>query len=401
VARPKKDDGYIPIAHELHRAIALANFSKWANVILAEVLFQVFNGGLEIAMVSPSRVARDYGVSDATVRRAFKELVDSGVLLKAKEGAVSFNKDYDAWVRDGSPRLTTKEREKCILGPLEVGEFLRGSYCRDRSASATPTVAQALRDRSASATPTVAQALRDRSASATPTVAQALRDRSASATPTVAQALRSHISEAPARLETKETQGDRGDIGDAPHSPQGGGAGGGDETTPATITARPIADPEPIKPKAPKYLVDPADAEEVANLTAEVLDPCHAAAAKRALRDYPLAWVIEMVESFRNPDRGQCHVKGWKYYESILIRYAKNGGSDLEIARREAEAQAQAEAIPFAASPSPGLPVPRRRAAGTYGQFGKPEFVLRQEAKREDRERQLAAFDDTSDLQDK
>lgn len=126
-ARPRKADGFIPIAHELHRAIALANFTKWANVILTEVLPQIFNAEQEDAMISTALIAEEYGVNGSLVRRGLAELEHAGVLARTDEGRFRFVKDYESWTSKGEPILTKAECKKCRLAPHQIGSILGSS----------------------------------------------------------------------------------------------------------------------------------------------------------------------------------------------------------------------------------------------------------------------------------
>jgi hypothetical protein len=115
VANPDTDDGWFKLAHELDAALAVADFSKGARIVLREVFAQVFGKAKRRhAALSPSDLARRTGMDKSHVVRAIRELVDSGVLQKVGEGVYKFIKDYESWTRPGpavakgqplSPRL--------------------------------------------------------------------------------------------------------------------------------------------------------------------------------------------------------------------------------------------------------------------------------------------------------
>jgi len=110
MARPLRKHGYVPIAHELHAAIACADFTKGASIVLREVLNQLFRKvPLKTALVSPSDLAKRTGWKKQFFIRGINELVASGVITRADEGGYLFVKDYASWTRNGEPRLTDEE----------------------------------------------------------------------------------------------------------------------------------------------------------------------------------------------------------------------------------------------------------------------------------------------------
>lgn len=117
-AKPDLDDGWLKYAHELDTALAAADLTKGARIVLREVFAQVFGPAKRIAAtLSPSAIAGDYGVCRQYVSRAIKELVDSNILARSQDGAFRFVKDYESWLRNGTPRLTVREIESCRKAP--------------------------------------------------------------------------------------------------------------------------------------------------------------------------------------------------------------------------------------------------------------------------------------------
>src|SRR5262245_25620815 len=113
MARPDIDDGWIRYAHELDAALACADFSKGARIVLQHVFTQVFGPGkLKTARVSATELATALGSHKAHFVRAVRELTESGVLVRVADG-FRFNKDYPSWHafnrgqnRPAEPRFT-------------------------------------------------------------------------------------------------------------------------------------------------------------------------------------------------------------------------------------------------------------------------------------------------------
>lgn len=120
-AKPDLDDGWLPYAHELDAALAVADFTKGARIVLREVFAQIFGPAkLKTARVVATDVAARSGFKRPNVSRAIKELTDSRVLTLESDGAFRFNKDYESWLMadgrntpDDTPRLTPEEASYC------------------------------------------------------------------------------------------------------------------------------------------------------------------------------------------------------------------------------------------------------------------------------------------------
>ncbi len=129
MAKPDCDDGWLKYAHELDAALAVADFSKGARIVLREVFAQIF--GLSPrprATLSASAIARRSGLKQPNVSRAIRELMEAGVLHRESDGSYRFLKGYWTWTtasRGGSARAA-------LLTPVEV------AYCQS-----APSIAKA------------------------------------------------------------------------------------------------------------------------------------------------------------------------------------------------------------------------------------------------------------------
>jgi hypothetical protein len=134
MAHPDTDDGWLKYAHELDAALAAADFSKGARIVLREVFAQIFGPAKQkTAELSPSDIARRIGRSKGTVGNRITELVESRVLVRVGS-RYAFRKDYETWVRvvrrlpDGSvetvPRLTPAEVQWCRAAPKHALSFV-------------------------------------------------------------------------------------------------------------------------------------------------------------------------------------------------------------------------------------------------------------------------------------
>lgn len=119
MAKPDTEDGWIPYAHELDAALAAADFSKGAKIVLREVFSQTF--GLSkhrTAILSPSEIGGRVGVMKEHIVKAITMLVACKVLVRVGRGEYRFVKDYEKWTfPDGSPRLTKTEISWCLSAP--------------------------------------------------------------------------------------------------------------------------------------------------------------------------------------------------------------------------------------------------------------------------------------------
>jgi hypothetical protein len=110
MARPDLDDGWLKYAHELDAALAVADFTKGARIVLREVFAQIFGPAkLAHAELSPTEIGRRCGMNKAHVMRAITELIDSSVLVRHDQCSFTFVKDYERWTYKGRPRLTETE----------------------------------------------------------------------------------------------------------------------------------------------------------------------------------------------------------------------------------------------------------------------------------------------------
>ena len=107
MAKPDLNDGYLRYAHELDAALACADFTLGARIVLREVFAQIFGPAKRrTAVVSPSETARRYGLEKSNLLRGVRELIESGVLRKIGECEYHFVKDYESWTRNGRRRLS-------------------------------------------------------------------------------------------------------------------------------------------------------------------------------------------------------------------------------------------------------------------------------------------------------
>src|SRR5215207_9785089 len=119
MAKPDLDDGWLPYAHELDAALAVADFGKGARIVLREVFSQCF--GLakgRTATLSPAEIGARVGLLKEHVVRAIGSLVSSRVLVRVARGEYRFVKDYEGWIfPDGSARLSKTEIAWCRSAP--------------------------------------------------------------------------------------------------------------------------------------------------------------------------------------------------------------------------------------------------------------------------------------------
>jgi hypothetical protein len=117
-AKPDCDDGWLKYAHELDAALAVADFTKGARIVLREVFSQIFGPAkLRHAKLSPAEIGGRVGMARSHVMRGITELVDSGVLARSADGSYKFIKDYESWTYKGARRLSEAEVVYCHSAP--------------------------------------------------------------------------------------------------------------------------------------------------------------------------------------------------------------------------------------------------------------------------------------------
>ena len=125
MAHPRKKDGYIQLSHELAKAIALANFSKWATVLLFEIITQLYNLDRDDAQVNLQDLAVRHGADTGNIRSGAIELQNAGAIEKTGPQTYRFDKDYESWNRSGQPRMTQAEVAEAKRTPRRVAESLK------------------------------------------------------------------------------------------------------------------------------------------------------------------------------------------------------------------------------------------------------------------------------------
>lgn len=126
MAKPDLDDGYLRYAHELDAALACADFTKGARIVLRVVFSQLFGPArAETAKVFPSELARASGFDKAHLCRAVRELTESGVLERVADCEYRFVKDYERWTKKGAPRLTRDEVAFARSAPAAAMSYKR------------------------------------------------------------------------------------------------------------------------------------------------------------------------------------------------------------------------------------------------------------------------------------
>jgi hypothetical protein len=114
---PQLEDGYIRYAHELDAALAYADFTKGARIVLREVFAQMFGpADRRTVKLSPTELGKLFEVNKGFFGRAIRELTDSNVLEKLGECEYRFVKDYGRWTKNGHRRLSETEMKLAARG---------------------------------------------------------------------------------------------------------------------------------------------------------------------------------------------------------------------------------------------------------------------------------------------
>ncbi len=178
MAKPDCDDGWLKYAHELDAALAVADFSKGARIVLREVFAQIFGPAkAPTARLSPAEIAGRSGHIREHISRAIKELVGSGTLSCEADGSYRFTKDYESWTgytrsgSTGTPRLTAAEVVYCKNAAAVALAYKHGYPPKKR----TQMVTDDSRDRNHLGTDTVTIGVRERNHLGTDTVTNGVR----------------------------------------------------------------------------------------------------------------------------------------------------------------------------------------------------------------------------------
>lgn len=126
MARPHPLDltgGWLQVPLDLCAAVALADWSRGAQIVLHEVL-QTTCGPrrLERVEIRPTDLAARVGTHKRTISRAIRELLDGRALERAGDCTYRLRPDYSAWVGpSGQTRLSPQNlayaRSQRLLDP--------------------------------------------------------------------------------------------------------------------------------------------------------------------------------------------------------------------------------------------------------------------------------------------
>lgn len=108
MAKPDLDDGFIRVAHDLDAALAIADFTKGARIVLREVFAQAFGkGARSLVEIHVGNIAKRSDTKRQYISRGFRELIDSNILIEDTEsGFYAFNKRYETWTKGGEKRIS-------------------------------------------------------------------------------------------------------------------------------------------------------------------------------------------------------------------------------------------------------------------------------------------------------
>jgi hypothetical protein len=129
MAKPDCDDGWIKYAHELDAALACADWSKGARIVLREVFSIIYGRDKpRTAIVRPTDLAGRVGTYKEAIIRGVRELVKGRALVKVGDCEYQFIKDYETWLTSsGKPRLSTQEIAYCKAARTKDASTKRGN----------------------------------------------------------------------------------------------------------------------------------------------------------------------------------------------------------------------------------------------------------------------------------
>lgn len=131
MAKPDLEQGYLRIAHELHAALACAGFGRDEQIIIHEAFAMIYGPALlKEFQLSPSDIAKRYGLAKQHMSRAIQSLVNCGVLVR-----VGFNfrfvKDYERWTWKGESRFTESMIAEIRKAPKAAMDHKRKSVIKN------------------------------------------------------------------------------------------------------------------------------------------------------------------------------------------------------------------------------------------------------------------------------
>jgi hypothetical protein len=332
MAKPDTDDGWIKMAHELHAALAFADFTKAQQVVLDYVFSQSFGPAKRrVVDLSPSDLATLTGLDKGSVGHAIAGLVSDGVLVKAALCRYVFAKDYERWQKGGKPRLRPVEVAYIKGAPTRSMAFHKGS----KSLAAQPT-----------------EALVNE-----PTGPLVNQPTALAIEPTgVGQRANESLVNEPTKSASPHTplygreKGDiRGEEEKTPPTPQGGAGGrAGLETVDQATDGR-----IKMPPSLPPMKVYPADEIARVEAVADELDPFKNGGwrtlARQRVGQYPPSWVIEALRAGY-----ASNARHFKLIDTILERYEDEGGP-----RRQGPKRSQDGPPPGVKFSQVGQPTPK------------------------------------------
>jgi hypothetical protein len=170
MAKPDLDDGWIPYAHELDAALAVADFTKGARIVLKEVFAQLFGPAkAKTANVSPAALAKAVGMRREFIAMGVKELTESKAIERLEDGTFRFNKNYETWLAtdtrrraNGTFRLTPEEAAYCRFSPAIAMAYTAGNPFQNQSPARVFPVTVEPKERNQKHTPSVSENTRQR-----------------------------------------------------------------------------------------------------------------------------------------------------------------------------------------------------------------------------------------------
>jgi hypothetical protein len=140
MARPRTDEGFIMIALDLFAAIAAADLPNRCQVVLAEVLMQVFGPRKDRERIMPVKttsvvMARATGLDKQEARKALHDLVTYQILTRNGD-EYTFQKDYETWRIKG--QLISERRGGAFASYIHEANKRNGKRKPNKQASVVP-----------------------------------------------------------------------------------------------------------------------------------------------------------------------------------------------------------------------------------------------------------------------
>ncbi len=120
MASPQLENGYTKIANEILEALAKTQLSGYQSRVIFVIWRKLYGFHKKEDWIPISQIVEATNIHKAHISRTLKELIQRQIVTKIGNNKVTFQKDYEKWVK--LPKMVTKEKlPKMVSGVTKNG----------------------------------------------------------------------------------------------------------------------------------------------------------------------------------------------------------------------------------------------------------------------------------------